>query len=330
MGAGGVQLAPWEETDRQPNAGLAPWEETAKPAPGPAGSVQPARPRQPDTVQAAPPPSLFERARESVANSAIGSAIQSTMPKVAQALHLEPTESEASPTYQQNRQAMPQLPAWTQKPLLPYAQRAVAAINRAADPLSYTAAGRAERAREEAQTAQQLAAYDVEHPYQAAAAQGVQAFGESMTTPASLAQLAVIPAAKPLLALYALQGAKGTYGTAEQAWEAHKAGNNPEAAKLATEAGLSGVVTALAGKGALDNAFPVDTARPTVSEPLAEGGFGQRQLPAPPSTELATREVRPAQEPTTELPALPSGTAPWEEARALPATTAGPAPNLNA
>jgi len=273
--AGGLKAA--ETGFETGNAPVAPQSKPAQPVSGAAlkapapPAPRPATPYRPQaTVSAAPPPSLWERARESVANSAVGAAVQSTMPKVAQALGLEPTESEASPTYQQNRQSMPQLPAWTQKPILPAIERGVTAINRAADPRSYTAAGRAVRAQEEAGNAQQLSAYDAAHPYQAAVAQAGREFAEGMTTPSNLAQLALVPAAKPLMALYALQGANGTYDSIEQAWEAHKAGKNPEAVKLAAEAGLSGIVTAMAGRAALKGAFPVDTARPTVRDPLVE------------------------------------------------------------
>ena len=110
MGAGGVQLAPWEETDRQPNAGLAPWEEAAKPAPSPAGSVQPARPRQPDTVQAAPPLTWAQRVRQAVANSNPGQMLERAAPSVASALGLEPTETEAGRIERHETQTFPYHP----------------------------------------------------------------------------------------------------------------------------------------------------------------------------------------------------------------------------
>ena len=62
-------------------------------APAPAGN----------TIGAAPEPSFFENVRNTVANSAIGHALESTLPKVADALSLRPTESVNSPTYQADK-----------------------------------------------------------------------------------------------------------------------------------------------------------------------------------------------------------------------------------
>ena len=63
-------------------------------APAPAGNM----------IGAAPEPSLLERVRGEVANSAIGHALESTLPKVADALNLHPTETVNSPTYQADKQ----------------------------------------------------------------------------------------------------------------------------------------------------------------------------------------------------------------------------------
>lgn len=54
-------------------------------------------------IRAAAAPSLLDRARGVVANSAIGHALESTLPAVSDALHLHPTETVNSPTYQSDR-----------------------------------------------------------------------------------------------------------------------------------------------------------------------------------------------------------------------------------
>lgn len=64
----------------------------AKPAPSTEGA----------TVQAAPEPSFLHQVRDAVANSAIGHSLESTLPGAADLLHLHPSESMASPTYQQH------------------------------------------------------------------------------------------------------------------------------------------------------------------------------------------------------------------------------------
>ena len=83
----------------QDNGGADKWAAFAQPnipppAPAPAGN----------TIQAAPEPSILDRLRGTVANSAVGHSLESGLPKVADALNLHPTETVNSPTYQSDRQ----------------------------------------------------------------------------------------------------------------------------------------------------------------------------------------------------------------------------------
>jgi 2'-5' RNA ligase len=245
-------------------------------APRPPAPRPPAQPRQPDIVQAAPAPSLLERARESVANSVIGSSLESAVPGLAKTLHLEPTLTPGTDEYRQTTTSMPALPAWATTPI---------------------GGDYAETPQAQAQTARTQKEFAAQHPkiesvlekgdnpYILKPLQGVSEVTHGLTTPANLALVMGTPELKPLTALFAAQAAQGTYQTADQAYQAFRAGKNPEGMKLATEAGLYGVMTALAGRSALEGAFPVDTARPTVTPatPTPEGSeFAQRQLPAPP------------------------------------------------
>ena len=307
MGAGGVQLAPWEETDRQPNAGLAPWEEAAKPAPSPAGSVQPARPRQPDTVQAAPPLTWAQRVRQAVANSNPGQMLERAAPSVASALGLEPTETEAGRIERHETQTFPYHPI-----------QAASQINkgmRVVTDQDYTDAYN------------KLA---FEHPdwdegalHRVLASRGVrQQTANELAGGANQVIGGALEAAKPLVAAGAAAApvraaaALGTGYLAQRGGQAaaKELGATPNEAEFVGN--VTGGAGAAAGWGAIPNA--------PVGPDLNLGVYTPRERPM-----LTAGEPAPVEVPT-ELPALPAGTAPWEEARALPATTAGPAPNLNA
>jgi hypothetical protein len=80
-----------------------PWSQYAQPQ---VQQVGPTPPGLQGTISSAPPPSLFERARRTVANSAIGHALEQGLPSVADALNLHPTETVNSPTYQQHSQQL--------------------------------------------------------------------------------------------------------------------------------------------------------------------------------------------------------------------------------
>src|ERR1035441_6594468 len=92
----------FDETTATPiqSAGVTFDDSTAMPLPKAAPTSQPSSISTPptpirpqDTVSAAPPLTWSQRARESIANSVIGRSINTEMPGVAQALHLQPTES---------------------------------------------------------------------------------------------------------------------------------------------------------------------------------------------------------------------------------------------
>jgi hypothetical protein len=131
-----------------------------------------------------------------------------------------------------------------------------------------------------------------------------------------------LEAAKPLVAAGAAAApvraaaALGTGYLAQRGGQAaaKELGATPNEAEFVGN--VTGGAGAAAGWGAIPNA--------PVGPDLNLGVYTPRERPM-----LTAGEPVPVEVPT-ELPALPAGTAPWEEARALPATTAGPAPNLNA
>jgi hypothetical protein len=74
-------------------------------------TVAPPTNRSPNVVDphgqyfsAAPAPSILDRLRGTVSNSAVGYALEQVLPKLADALNLHPTETVNSPTYQSDRQ----------------------------------------------------------------------------------------------------------------------------------------------------------------------------------------------------------------------------------
>jgi hypothetical protein len=97
--------------------------------------------------------------------------------------------------------AIPHLPKWTQTPLLPYAERAVTAVDNATNPLNWTAEGRKVKAKQDADQAKKLADYDKDHPTQAGIAEGIKGFGESMSTPVNVGLMVAMPESKVLSAL---------------------------------------------------------------------------------------------------------------------------------
>jgi hypothetical protein len=72
----------------------------------PQPQVGPTPPGLQGNISAAPAPSMWDRFRMAVANSAVGHALEQGMPKVADALNLHPTETVNSPTYQQHSQQL--------------------------------------------------------------------------------------------------------------------------------------------------------------------------------------------------------------------------------
>lgn len=88
-----------------------------------------------------------------------------------------------------------------------------------------------------------LLAYEANHPYQAKVREGIDEFLNGQSTPSGIALLATAPESKLISAFFAAQAAHGTYKSANEAYQAHLRGDNPEAVKLATEAGLTGLLS---------------------------------------------------------------------------------------
>ncbi len=140
------------------------------------------------TIGPAPAPGIFERARESVANSIIGHSLEQATPGIAQALHLQPTESEDEQRRTGDAQALPQLPRWATSTLLPGEDTS-------------TPFGRL--------ASQESAAFRKAHPIAGAVIQGLNDTVSGLFTPVNLLLLAAAPEFKPLMALFSAQAAKG-------------------------------------------------------------------------------------------------------------------------
>lgn len=222
---------------------------TYKPMNAPAAApVQPAAvappqppPSQPmfpqGTMTAAPKPGFLGRVRDVVANSGVGHSLESTLPGVADALHLHPTESMASPTYQEHMTSAPDveslLPAWAKKPLTPTKEQQTEQF---AKTLGATPA---EVQQGKASRVQAQKEFEQKHPALAGVQEGAQETLQSFSTPENLGLLAAAPESKILAGIFSAQAAHGAYASAQEAAHAYKAGNNKEAAKALTEATLS-------------------------------------------------------------------------------------------
>ena len=156
--------------------------------------------------------------------------------------------------------AIPQLPTWANTPILPTVEKYGEKIDRA------LGQGPEIDARKKA-----LAAYDVQHPIQAGISQAINQTAEGMTTPANLALMATIPESKIMSAFFALQAAQGAYKDAGAAKDAFLAGKNEDAARLATQAILSGGMAGLAGTHAISGT-PLGDVIAEDARTLAKGG----------------------------------------------------------
>ena len=167
----------------------------------------------------------------------------------------------------------------------------------------------------DAQQKAALAEYDQNHPVQAGVNEGIQAWLHGMTTPAQIGALALLPSSRVLSAFFAAQAAKGAYQDSAAAYDAYKKGQNREATRFATEAGLGAAAAALGAHGA-------------GSEPLYPPPRGYTTV-LPPEPPAMGPGPRPPVEMPPNQPALPGGSGfVWDDARALPARTAGPSPAL--
>jgi hypothetical protein len=96
---------PWDKPPQQQQAN--PWDRPAAAAPVPAPApVQKVTTPAGNTIGAAPDATWFDRIHSMVANSAVGNSLETALPKVADALHLHPTETVNSPTYQSDKEQL--------------------------------------------------------------------------------------------------------------------------------------------------------------------------------------------------------------------------------
>jgi hypothetical protein len=89
------------------------------------------------------------------------------------------------------------------------------------------------------------------HPIATGIGTGVGEFAEGMTSPANLALIAGAPESKLLSGFFAVQALSGSFRSAQEAQEAYLKGNNPDAARYATQAALGLGVAGLAGAHAI-------------------------------------------------------------------------------
>jgi hypothetical protein len=169
-------------------------------------------------------PSTLEQLRDTVANTAIGYSLEQSMPKLADALNLHPSETVNSPTYEQHKEQL----------LAPeYATQAIAENS----PVPLTQAGE-ERL------------------------EGALTGAGGLTTAPSLLMMAAGPLAKPASAAgatlsrlvsggFTLDMLKGLYDQHKQYREAVDSGNLAEAHKIQGEMGVTGIMALLAGHHAL-------------------------------------------------------------------------------
>jgi len=297
----GQQAAPeWDESTAVPLPKATPVAQATQPSPL-------AAPRPIDTVEAAPAPSYLQRVGQNIRNSAVG-----------RVLGMEPTG------YVGARTNLPDvLPEWAQKPL--------ASSPEQQDPEAIPANPQQEqvanaRLRDATQPA---TAWLAAHPKTKATGdildavnQGAGQVAAGLTSPANLAMLAVAPESKLISAYFAAQATKGSFDNAEQAYQAWRAGNNPEAAKYLTESGLNAVIAGIAGthfgRGVMREGYRTLPPGPNVEIPIEP-----KALPAPPAPVEAEYVGQPP------APA-PSGPAPKDAEFTDARTPGAPAPKPGA
>jgi len=210
--------------------------ETMKPIVPPKGYLL-----KPEASVSAYTPSVFEQLRNTVANSAVGYSLEQALPKVADALHLHPTEKMGTPQSEQHKNQLlsPEYlaPALTEAIRTgPLMQAPAPKEGRAPDAISNRVEG------------------------------ALRASG-GLTTPGNMALMAVTGAAgtgvgeiSPAVAKvlgriasggFTLQMLKGLYDQHKEYRKAVDAGDINEAQKIQGEMGVNGVMALLAGKHAL-------------------------------------------------------------------------------
>jgi diguanylate cyclase (GGDEF)-like protein len=280
MGSSAVAPPPpdfkWDDDEPKAASGFS-WDDQPAPAasqPQAAPVVQPKPAGQlPNgTLSAAPEPGYLQRVGENVRNSAVGRALGMEPTLHEGAEQREAASSVPSPLAPTSAGGL--LPEWAAKPL-PEATDLIPGFKE-----------RQER---------QVAEFSKAHPILGGIAAGIHDTGESLRTPANVALLLAAPELKLLSALFAAQAAHGAYTSAEEAYQAFRQGKNAEAAKFATESGLNAIIAGWAGTHAARGSFPVDTARPAVTEPSVEVPTEPRQLGAGPQPEYQAEPPAPPQ-----------------------------------
>jgi len=212
-----------------------------------AEKLKPISPPSGYILQAAPAPSVIQQLRDSVANSAIGHSVESTLPKLADALNLHPSETVNSPTYASDKEQL----------IAP--QYMAPAIEK------YSVMGQ-ERGRTQA---------DKERMEGALTAAGGLTSGESMATLAGTAVGAgltagiINPVSAQLLSRlvsggFTLDMLHGLYQQHVEYRKAVGSGNLAEAHKIQGEMGVTGIIALLTGKHAL-TAHPIVPVADTAS-----------------------------------------------------------------
>lgn len=197
--------------------------------------VNPGVATPPPAQQAQPNPSLQAPPATPVAPADSG------VPGIPQK---HPANNPANPVYHPGENGVPN---FAETPLAPIATKGSETVERALWPL-----GTADWDRRLAEGQKDVAAFNTRHPNVAGVTSGVQETVSGMTTPANLALIAAAPESKAVSAFFALQATHGAYQNAEQAYQAWRSGNNPQAAKYLTESGLSAIIAGLAGTHAAD------------------------------------------------------------------------------
>ena len=110
------------------------------------------------------------------------------------------------------------------------------------------------------------------HPILAGALKGTEGTLEGLTSPASIATLAVLPESRAIQAFFAAQAAHGAYQDTDSAIAAYRQGNNEQAAQYFTSAGLNAVATLLAaGHAALGGHGENVSRETTPAKPVLHG-----------------------------------------------------------
>lgn len=248
--------------------------ETMKPIVPPKGYLL-----KPEASVSAYTPSVFEQLRNTVANSAVGYSLEQALPKVADALHLHPTEKMGTLQSEQHKNQLV-----SPEYLAPALTEAIRT-----GPLMQAPAPKEGRAPDA--TSNRI--------------EGALRASGGLTTPGNMALMAVTgaagagvgeisPAAANVLGRMAsggftLQMLKGLYDQHKEYRKAVDAGDINEAQKIQGEMGVNGVMALLAGKHALaphpvavpvEEKANVEPATPRPNDGMANGSTDKGVLPS--------------------------------------------------